>query len=339
MSFCFTRKCSIFDDTSLCSTSCLDAISSITSVCGGFIPLTIRETIESIAMSCITRLSQNKNIPLWLSIASTKVAVMRLALNCASSPWSDGCSSSLIGLLHAVASNLRYDREETVSFTAYMALSVCNTLMVPRAPPLVLATRHLSRDVDPKYVVPKSGGIDSSAAVVSYESLISGIMEKTKQDFKINNEGYAHKDTLLSSHAVLDTQTDVSLVSNADEKMGNLGHRPSGIVTALNSNRNHGIKMDNFAEDELVQGGNRDIVNDDPYQSSLNSALGDHAITKIIQKDGGDVMDWNKYKLKPEKSNNLDDERARPKCWEESGSFDNEELPDIIDGEPDEDMA
>jgi len=149
--------------------------------------LATRETIESVALTCMNHLSQHENIPFVFTYASTKSAVLHLSLSCISSPWPDGCASTLIGTLRSVACVLRHDRDDSVSLIAYKAFSVCNAFMTSRAPPLVLGVRHLSHDGDHKR---PHGVFESSLATLSYDSLLSGIIGDLKQKKESNVETF-----------------------------------------------------------------------------------------------------------------------------------------------------
>jgi hypothetical protein len=281
-------------------------MSSITSVCGGFLPFAIRETIESISLSCMNHLRQFQNTPQVLSFASTKVAVLQLSLDCISCPWPDGCASSLIGTLYAVTNTMKHDRDERVSVAAYKAAAVCNALIIPRAPPLVIGVRNLSHDGDQK--LPR-GGIDSSIAAVSYESLISGIMSdmKQKKDSKVFTGGDVDADTLLKSAARHGLKTDKSGIDH-NEKV-------SSTEVQLSS-----------TDDQVINVTAAASVNGSMSQSKAG-----------IEYAFSGSANFNDSKMKSDKFNKFENQWAHSKSLKEkpSDDDDDEELPDIIDGDPD----
>ena len=111
-------------------------------ICGGFLPHSLRSLIDSLAMMCFDSILKNNQLYPILSFDSIKLALLKLGINCISVPYYDGASSPLMCIVRDMSVMLKLDRNCHVSSAAFATLSVCNALMVPRSPPLVIVKRN-----------------------------------------------------------------------------------------------------------------------------------------------------------------------------------------------------
>ena len=123
--------------------SCVECLYTSLASFGGFMSIACRSLIESAILTALSGICRSHPSPYdVLSCCQVKVSFLRLGSACALTPWKDGASSSLVidGLALA-ASTLRNDSEPSVVIAATSALNICDTVNVPRAPPLLLVTR------------------------------------------------------------------------------------------------------------------------------------------------------------------------------------------------------
>jgi len=160
------------EEMSLLSNDAAETLACCFSTGGGtFLPDKHRATIESIVIKCLSSLSE----PLTSSISShhslTKMAILQLGVNILCSPWKDGGASSrgnLSTTLKRTAMYLRKnDRNINVAASASSALCVCDALMTPRSPPLVIVTRSTTTST---IAYPTSDGIFEQSYNINVDS-------------------------------------------------------------------------------------------------------------------------------------------------------------------------
>ena len=142
--------------------------------CGGYLPMPVRSLIESVVMKGLSHMagrgdengfssssSNNSSIITTmnsqiLSWSPVQVAFIKLACTCVTTPWNDGASSSsntLLNLLRIVGNKFKNDAgttsnindnnntDDEISFHASIAIRLCDTIAVPRAPALTYIAR------------------------------------------------------------------------------------------------------------------------------------------------------------------------------------------------------
>ena len=150
--------------------SCVECLYTSLASFGGFMSIACRSLIESAILTALSGICRSHPSPYdVLSCCQVKVSFLRLGSACALTPWKDGASSSLLtdGLARA-ASTLRNDSEPSVVIAATSALNVCDTINVPRAPPLLFVTRTTTV------------GADKSSQLATISSKSSGSPAKRK---------------------------------------------------------------------------------------------------------------------------------------------------------------
>jgi hypothetical protein len=122
--------------------SCCKCLGTTIASCGGFLSMSIRSLIESVAVSALSMLKESgtHRNPI-LTWAPSKVAVLELACSCATTPWQDGASSSIVEQLTIVARQLERDEDVGVTKCAKLSLCICDSIGVSRAPALVYISR------------------------------------------------------------------------------------------------------------------------------------------------------------------------------------------------------
>lgn len=123
----------------LISNSCKTLAAAI-HVGGSFISIHCRSSIEGVLVSCLASLKSSESATL-MKTSTTKIALLNLAKAVLCSPWRDGGSSTLHGNVYSLTLKLKFDRDMEVVFLAYELLNICDAMLLPRAPPIVVATR------------------------------------------------------------------------------------------------------------------------------------------------------------------------------------------------------
>jgi len=156
---------------------CLDGISTLLSVFGGFMNLQSRQTIESITTMCLAYLENGDGSLLVFRYDCIKISTLRLGMNSMCTPWPDGGASTLVGLLQKMAATLKHDVSSSVSSTAYAVLAACNLCLTPRATPITIVNRNLSNEVED---TEQSGG---RGILSSHDSIINDI-KRAREEIK-----------------------------------------------------------------------------------------------------------------------------------------------------------
>ncbi len=138
-------------------------------------PLANREMVESIAVTCLENISAEGHGSTYCNHTTVKTSILRLGVSCISTPWSDGSASSIVSRMRRTASYLRFDRNFAVSSAAYTALTICNSLATPRAPPLVIVTRD-------KKIAAFGDGMSSSFSKAALEEGIDNVRDSILQN-------------------------------------------------------------------------------------------------------------------------------------------------------------
>lgn len=86
-----------------------------------------------------------------IKLSTVKRSILRLARAVIMSPWQDSGSSSLTNDIRSVASKLKLDNDVEVIASAQEVLCLCDAVILPRAPPLIVPPR--SAELTAQYVV------------------------------------------------------------------------------------------------------------------------------------------------------------------------------------------
>jgi len=169
--------------------TCADTLGTFLSVFGGFMAMQNRELIESIASSCLSQISvSGKAVSNIATFAEVKSSFLRLGISCINNPWPDGGASTLVRTVRQIAFALKFDRDASVSSTAYLALSSCNMVQTSRSPPLVIVTRFKEGDMKVNSINTDQffsmEGLKEGMSIVKEDILKSKIIEKTKDENK-----------------------------------------------------------------------------------------------------------------------------------------------------------
>ena len=154
-------------------TACADAVGNALSVAGAYLDTHTRATLESTASLCLSGTLFEADMGPALAYSQMKCALLRLAINCISIPWSDGAASNITDVVRQVATALKGDRDKSVAMEAFSAIGLCDALMAPRSPPLVVVTRSSSHGT-------RNGG-KSGRAFLSTDDILSGIEAARKE--------------------------------------------------------------------------------------------------------------------------------------------------------------
>jgi hypothetical protein len=145
--------------------------------CGGFMSMPIRSLIESVLVNALSQMRGSKQSSIQLlSWSPAKLAILRLACTCVTTPWQDGASSALKDLLGVTANRIKNDMDYEVSLCANEALRICETIASPRAPALTYVARAVSTNDAP--------GTDSSSphATTADATLLAAKIESARSD-------------------------------------------------------------------------------------------------------------------------------------------------------------
>lgn len=121
------------------SVGALNVLATVLTTGGGYLPLSCRSLIDSIASTCFSSIcfTAKQCIATWPSV---KVAILKLGSVCMTTPWPDGAMSSLLTELRHAASCCTRDCDENVAAEAESCLRLCNALSTPRVPALSIVT-------------------------------------------------------------------------------------------------------------------------------------------------------------------------------------------------------
>jgi hypothetical protein len=125
--------------TQSCSVAALNALSTVLTIGGGYLPLSCRSMIDSIVLTCFASVgvkskSRVANWPLM------KGEMLKLGSVCLCTPWPDGAMSSIMSELRQIAATFMHDCNEDVAAEAAACLRLCDSLSMPRAPALSIVT-------------------------------------------------------------------------------------------------------------------------------------------------------------------------------------------------------
>ena len=112
---------------------------------GGFTSPPARSLIDSIATTGLSKTCLiNSGSSIAIDSSNIKVAMLRLASACLTTPYPDGASSSICDLLTNVAKKCAMDCNSDVALAARTALRVCDEATVPRGVAIEYTTRILA---------------------------------------------------------------------------------------------------------------------------------------------------------------------------------------------------
>jgi len=323
--------------------------------CGGFLSVSIRTLIESVVFGALSQImgeptgtrrlssfsgsskgSNNSAIQI-LSWSPVKTSIVRLACGCVSTPWKDGSSSSssLVDLLAATAQTLKRDVDPEVSTTAAAALRICDTLAVPRAPALTYAIRAV-------VVAPAASSNPSATTTTTDAALLATNIEsarnetirarkkveevelakkrKAEEKKRKKEEEQREKNKTMAAKRQKATNKKLTIANNDDNDNDNsrkardpVGETKSKSKTESQSKsksespRNNSMATDSTAVTPKAENDQNSTKSDTVVREAINTNK-----EKKDDKDEDDAMGVN-------------------------DNSDNDELPEIFDGEPDSD--
>lgn len=174
-----------------------------------------RNLVESMASTCLssTRESMNGSSLALLSSGEIKTSFLKFGITAISTPWPDGGASMLTESLRSTADALKFDRDLNVSYTAYMALNVCNVATTHRSPPLIILTRTVNEPDRNKISFSKEI-LEADMAAVNEDILKSKFTEeqtkkgKTKKHEKKKETKDGEVQIKVSADETKDTQNE-----------------------------------------------------------------------------------------------------------------------------------
>jgi len=197
-------------------TTCVDVLTLCINTFGHYMPITTRETIESLAHTSLfdmkASLDNNAFINkkhIILTYANVRIAILKLGKSCICTQWKDGGTSTLVPPLLDVASNLKL-RVTDVSVLSFAAevVRVCDTILTPRAPPLSIIKRNSS-----------SGGTNRQESNDKYENSVENEKSKFYSSSTLLNEIRNHNNELKLARQHVDKKPkDIKTESIGDEE-------------------------------------------------------------------------------------------------------------------------
>ncbi len=296
--------------------ACCDAFTTALNVFGGYLTMQNRELIESMASTCLGNIEARNSPKRYYNFALVKVAVIQLGISCVSNPWPDGASSGLVQVLRQTAFALKFDRDRDVSSRAYLALSICNMAVMPRAPPLVIVTR--TNDAESGMMNPSRNlffsreTLEGGISAVREDILRAKIIDKDMQEKRASVK---KERAAIKAKSLMEKETRKSSKTFKDEEM-------------IDVENNDDLKTSDV--DEELDKGETDGTND---QSESDGTKGDgiESNPNKIASVQVHVEDGSVENIEIDK----DDESSDS---DEDGS-DDDDFPPIIDcGPDDEDM-
>lgn len=130
-----------------------NTIGACVAACGGYLPLDVRMSIDSVTSQCLWALhhnSKNNNAMMRttpLQCASVQQSLLQLGSHCLWTPRNDGASADgtiILLPLRLAAQTLLWTNDGDVAGTARSTLASFHAMMTPRAPPLAIVTRRIT---------------------------------------------------------------------------------------------------------------------------------------------------------------------------------------------------
>lgn len=106
--------------------------------CGGYLDLSTRSLIDSTVLAGLVEMEKHKSV---LSSSAPTVGMLEVSLCCITTPWNDGSMTSMYDSIVRVARRCENYADVNVCKSAKSLLMACNTVSVPRAPPLLYVSR------------------------------------------------------------------------------------------------------------------------------------------------------------------------------------------------------
>lgn len=121
------------------SVAALNALTTVLTIGGGYLPLSCRSMIDSIVLTCFASVSvkSKSRVANWPLV---KVEMLKLGSVCLCTPWPDGAMSSIMSELRQMAGTCTHDCNGDVAAEAAACLRLCDSLSIPRAPALSIVT-------------------------------------------------------------------------------------------------------------------------------------------------------------------------------------------------------
>ena len=307
------------------SQASIDFLSAALSACGGFLSAETRSLIDSIAATGLKALVSLTSKSLFFC-SEVKVALLNLACSCIITPWSDGARSELAEIVEGVAKKLETGGDINVASRAKAALRLCDSLSVPRAPPLLFVTRAVTANFS-------SGG---SPKDLSATELSQDIQNARKESSRLERSTVRAKiekakevlDEPPSKRSRKDFSQETKVADN--EKEAEQG-RPIKLTNESQENQlDRSVTVDLGrtevkSQAEVMNHGNRSP--DEAANSESKDHDGDPPKAAESQEGGSMPQVSNDNTITEEtKRNVLDEDLAG-----------NEEFPDIVMGGPDSD--
>ena len=270
-------------------------------------------------------LKNNQSYPI-LSFDCIKLALLTLGRNCISVPYYDGASSPLVCIVRDVSLMLKLDRNCNVSAVAFSTLSVCNTLMVPRSPPLVIVKRNNTVGTvshNDKATVEMKKDLSSS------DDFMKKLKATIKDADSSNSKRRSDAEANLSTEPATKKSKTVKGLTETNVVVGN-------DATAIKSQSK---EVDNRGESKVIQ----------PSKSKqLNNRKSEGEATTVIEEskakddevthtdEGPDTVEKEDEKL-TELTNDGTSAFGKEASSDSNSDDDSiDDFPDIVDCDPDE---
>mmetsp|Transcript_4967 Transcript_4967/g.6419 ORF Transcript_4967/g.6419 Transcript_4967/m.6419 type:complete len:947 (+) Transcript_4967:38-2878(+) len=251
---------------------CIDTLSTCLVIFGGYMPLQHREMVESLTLQCLENIRYQRIASFFCNYKGSTISILKLGMNCASTPWPDGGASTIIDLLRSTAFELRFDRDMNVSSTAYTALNMCNSLLAPRSPPLVIVTR------------------DKTMSAFNNENM-NTIFTTTALETGINNVAKNKKETLM-----INAQKQDERNAKVEAKMMKLQESQNNKVELERNQKSLDAKElsvhaqgDTHDDSKNLSSKSLQVVNNSEVVSQIQTPK---------QKSASEMMDWSHVNAK-----------------------------------------
>jgi hypothetical protein len=313
-------------------TSCSRCLAASLASCGGFLSISIRSLIESIAVSALSSLNEmEKSSNSILDWAPAKISILELACSCATTPWQDGASSSIIEQLTAVAKQLEDDMDISVSMCAKSAHRMCDVVGVPRAPALVYisraATSGTSSNEDPVSIAASIKASQEETLQARKKEEEEELERKMKRDQKRNLEEQKRLEQAAKRQKSLpDREKEVKTASVASKVHQSEGEEIPKVVNDREVGPRDGATMSTEASEERVDvhveadNGKSDKPND--AKESLDET--EETSTRYEEISANSV-------------GNIENKGEKIEGNDDNDSDDDDELPEIFAHGPDSD--
>lgn len=285
----------------------LDCLRAALASSNGFMGFVTRSIVDSIALTCLDKAIDSAGF--FIGWSSVQCSVFQLATTCVSTPWTDGSTTCIVPVLKKAAARALLEQDEVVSSKAQEALRVCDLFGVPRAPPLIFASRYVTED--PGQVETSAPKLIEKIQMAQMEANKARAAMEEAEKAKANEKRQREAEKEASNKRQREAKT---------MKVPPKEAKPAATVPDYSEAPGEAHVDDVKPTSSAVTG--KDVA-DEPIESHVDS--GEDGVDEAMKETDVELANKESEPTEPGRDDAVDDD-------EEMGDF-----PDIVAGGPDSD--